>query len=220
MPNLWIEGGSHVKTSQDQTEQSGKTERLVRQFCAWAEQDFAKQVNPQAASQKVLVLTVDSQQRRELSDRLILATHGQYPVTAVTTLSFFRDEVRLFWTLLVKKLNLKAQFPLLLRVENEQELALEVWKERILSGRLQMEGISRDRLVRRLLDLFLLAAYSGRDISEIPVLLQAGQETNTESIANASINAHTSEDVSEQWQAIGEALQEWRTYCWERGLLC
>ena len=213
MANLWIEGGSHGKTGQAQT--SGKTARLVQQFCDWAEQDFTKQVNPQAASQKVLVLTVDSQQRRELSDRLILATHGQYPVTAVTTLSFFRDEVRLFWTLLVKKLNLKAQFPLLLRVENEQELALELWKERILSGRLQMEGISRDRLVRRLLDLFLLAAYSGRDISEIPAILQAGQETNTESIANDSINEHT----SEQWQEIGEALQEWRTYCWERGLL-
>jgi len=226
MANLWIECGSHGKDAQDntrrgrarqdKTEQSGKTERIVQQFCDWAEHDFAKQVNPQAASQKVLVLTVDSQQRRELSDRLILATHGQYPVTAVTTLSFFRDEVRLFWTLLVKKLNLKAQFPLLLRVENEQELALELWKERILSGTLKMEGVSRDRLVRRLLDLFLLAAYSGRDISEIPAILQAGQETNIESMEETDpvIN-----NVSEQWQEIGEALQEWRTYCWERGLL-
>ena len=54
MANLWIEGGSC----------SGKSERLVQQFCEWAETDFAKQTNPQAASQKVLVLAVDSQQRR------------------------------------------------------------------------------------------------------------------------------------------------------------
>ena len=60
MTNLWIEGGSRC----------GKTERIVQRFCDWAETDFAYQSNPQAASQKVLVLTVDSQQRRELSDRL------------------------------------------------------------------------------------------------------------------------------------------------------
>ncbi len=118
MSNLWIEGGS----------KSGKTERIVQRFCDWSETDFAYQSNPQAASQKVLVLTVDSQQRRELGDRLMIATHGSYPVTAVTPLSFFHDEVRLFWTLLVKKLDLKAQFPLLLRVENEQELANKLWK--------------------------------------------------------------------------------------------
>jgi hypothetical protein len=155
MTNLWIEGGSH----------SGKTERVVQQFCDWAETDFANQSNPQAASQKVLVFAVDSQQRRNLSDRLMMETHGRYPVTTVTPLSFFRDEVRLFWTLLVKKLNFKAQFPLLLRVENEQELANKFWKDRIETGTLQMEGIGRERLVRRLLDLFLLAAYSGRNIN-------------------------------------------------------
>ena len=153
--NLWIEGGSW----------SGKTERLVQKFSDWAETDFAYQANPQAASQRVLALTVDSQQRRHLSDRLMIATHGSYPVTAITPLSFFRDEVRLFWTLLVKNLDFKAQFPLLLRVENEQELANKLWKNRIETGTLLMEGVGRDRLVRRLLDLFLLAAYGGREIN-------------------------------------------------------
>ncbi len=203
MTNLWIEGGSL----------SGKSERLVQQFCEWAETDFAKQTNPQAASQKVLVLAVDSQQRHNLSDRLIIATHGRYPVTAITPLSFFRDEVRLFWTLLVKKLDLKAQFPLLLRVENEQELANQRWSDRLKTRTLQMEGISRDRLVRRLLDLFLLAAYGGRDITDIPAILNAGIETN---IANLEAGL---EIGLEQWQEIGAALQEWREYCWERGLL-
>jgi len=204
MTNLWIEGGSW----------SGKTERVVQQFCDWAETDFVNQSNPQAASQKVLVIAVDSQQRRKISDRLTIATHGRYPVTAVTPLSFFRDEVRLFWTLLVKKLDFKAQFPLLLRVENEQELANKLWKDRIETGTLQMEGIGRDRLVRRLLDLFLLAAYGGREITEIPAILNAGIETN---ILEGSEEDATS--VLEQWQEIGEALLEWRKYCWERGLL-
>ena len=204
MSNLWIEGGS----------KSGKTERIVQRFCDWSETDFAYQSNPQAASQKVLVLTVDSQQRRELGDRLMIATHGSYPVTAVTPLSFFRDEVRLFWTLLVKTLDLKAQFPLLLRVENEQELANKIWKDRIETGTLQMEGIGRDRLVRRLLDLFLLAAYGGREISEIPAILNAGIETNIPENPEGGEN-----NILEQWQEIGEALQEWRKYCWERGLL-
>jgi len=204
MTNLWIEGGS----------KSGKTERIVQQFCDWAETDFAYQSNSQAASQKVLVLTVDSQQRRNLSDRLMIATHGNYPVTAITPLSFFRDEVRLFWTLLVKKLDFKAQFPLLLRVENEQELANKLWKDRMETGTLLMEGIGRDRLVRRLLDLFLLAAYGGREITEIPAILNAGIETNV--IENLE---DTGNSILAQWQEIGEALREWRKYCWDRGLL-
>lgn len=207
MTNLWIEGGSR----------SGKTERMVNKFCDWAETDFAYQSNPQAASQKVLVLAVDSQQRRQLSDRLMVATHGRYPVTAVTPLSFFRDEVRLFWTLLVKKLDLKAQFPLLLRVENEQELANQLWKSRIETGTLQMEGVGRDRLVRRLLDLFLLAAYGGQDLGEIPVILSNGIETNLTESPENSENFET--NTIEKWQEVGEALQEWRKYCWDRGLL-
>ena len=211
MTNLWIEGGSR----------SGKTERMIQQFCYWAETDFAQQTNPQAASQKVLVLAVDSQQRRNLGDRLILATHGKYPVTAATPLSFFRDEVRLFWTLLVKKLDFKAQFPLLLRVENEQELADQVWKDRLDMGTLRRSGLGRDRLVRRLLDLFLLAAYGGHDLREIPAILNTGIEMNSLAIDadhNSGNNSEASE-ILEQWQEIGEALQEWRNYCWERGLL-
>lgn len=204
MTNLWIEGGSR----------SGKTQQIVQRFCDWAETDFAYQSNPQAASQRVLVLTVDSQQRRELSDRLTMAAHGSYPVTAITPLSFFRDEVRLFWTLLVKELDFKAQFPLLLRVENEQELANKLWKNRIETGTLLMEGVGRDRLVRRLLDLFLLAAYGGRELNEIPAVLNAGIETN----AIDSIE-ETENKILEQWEEIGEALLEWRKYCWDRGLL-
>jgi hypothetical protein len=200
MTNLWIEGGSN----------SGKTDRMVSCFCDWTETDFVNQSNPQAASQKVLVLAINAQQRRIMSDRLMIATHGCYPVTSATPISFFQDEVCLFWTLLVKKLNLKAQFPLSLRIENEQELASQLWNDRLDAGTLWIEGLGRDRLVRRLLDLFLLATYGGHELSKIPAILNAGIETNmSESSAN----------ISEQWQEIGAALQEWREYCWEKGLL-
>ncbi len=203
--NLWIEGGSL----------SGKTERMVQQFSSWCELDFAQQNNPQAASQQVLAIAVDSQQRRKLSDRLMVATQGKYPVTAVTPLSFFHSEVELFWTLLVKKLQIKAQFPLLLRIENEQELALQVWEDR-LGRNLQMEGIGRDRLVRRLLDLLLLAAYAGQDIAVIPEILNQGIETLAR---DPDISEEAIALPSELWQEIGDALTEWRNYCWERGLL-
>ena len=208
--NLWIEGGSL----------SGKTEQMLQQFRSWCELDFATQDNPQAASQRVLAIAVDSQQRRKLSDRLMVATQGKYPVTAVTPLSFFHSEVELFWTLLVKKLQIKAQFPLLLRIENELELASQVWEDR-LGHNLQMEGIGRDRLVRRLLDLLLLAAYAGQDLIAIPEILERGIETLTSD--HADINAETSKEVialpTKLWQEIGDALAEWRSYCWQRGLL-
>ncbi|OIP74911.1 MAG: hypothetical protein AUK48_08770 [Oscillatoriales cyanobacterium CG2_30_44_21] len=204
MTNLWIEGCSC----------SGKTARIIQHFCDWTEQDFAHQPNPQAASQKVLVFAVDAEQRRNLSDRLIVATHGKYPATVVTPLSFFRDEVCLFWTLLVKELQLKAQFPLFLRVENEQELAALCWRDRLEMQTLQMESVGRDRLVRRFLDLYLLAAYGGRSIQEVPAILNVGLESITDLASGESIG-----NILEQWQEIGEALAEWRDYCWDRGLL-
>ena len=190
--NLWIEGGSG----------NGKRERMIQQFGIWAEQDFCHRANPQAASQKVLLLAIDSEQRRNFSDRLLLLTHGRYPITAATPLSFLQNEVRLYWTFLVKELGIKAQFPLVLRVENEQELAAQCWQQR-LDGHLEMEGVGRDRLVRRMLDLLLLAAYGGYAIESIPAMLTKGIDS-----AQAPL-----------WLEMGAALQDWRKYCWEAGLL-
>jgi hypothetical protein len=177
---------------------------MVQWFQDWAATDFATQANPQGASQQVLLIAIDANQSRQFSDRLIIATHGQYPITAVTPLSFLRNEVELFWSFLVKKLHLKAQFPLVLRVENEQELALKYWEERLDRGDLPMAGVGRDRLVRRLLDLFLLAVSAGKDLRTIPSILAQGlPDTMDEPIS----------------QAIGEALLDWRQYCWDLGLL-
>jgi len=195
MSNLWIQGGSR----------SGKSDRAVEEFCFWAETELAFDRNPQAASQSVLVLSIDAEQRQLLSDRFSQATQGKYPVTAATPISFFRDQVLLFWPLLVRLLKFKAQFPIMLRVENEQEIASEVWAEAIRSGALRMEGVGIDRLVRRLLDLFLLAANAGKSIQDVPEILGRGIVGMKES--------------GELLPAIATALTDWRTYCWEHGLL-
>jgi hypothetical protein len=195
MSNLWIQGSSR----------SGKSQKACEQFEAWVATEISQQPNPQAASQTVLVLSVDAEQRQLMSDRLMRATHGQYPVTAVTPISFFRDQVLLFFPLLVRSLKLKAQFPILLRVENEQELAMQLWADDIEVGLLKMEGVSRDRLVRRMLDLFLLAANSGKAISEIPTILHQGFAENSES-----------KDIYEE---MGKALSHWQQFCWQHGLL-
>jgi hypothetical protein len=199
MSNLWIQGSSR----------SGKSQKACEQFEAWVATEISQQPNPQATSQTVLVLSVDAEQRQLMSDRLMRATHGQYPVTAVTPISFFRDQVLLFFPLLVQSLKLKAQFPILLRVENEQELAMQLWADDLNEvGLLKMEGVSRDRLVRRMLDLFLLAANSGKAITEIPTILQQGfaEQENTNNTNNT-------------YENIGKALLDWQQFCWQNGLL-
>jgi hypothetical protein len=198
MSNLWIQGSSR----------SGKSQKACEQFEAWVATEISQQPNPQATSQTVLVLSVDAEQRQLMSDRLMRATHGQYPVTAVTPISFFRDQVLLFFPLLVRSLKLKAQFPILLRVENEQELAMQLWADDLEVGLLRMEGVSRDRLVRRMLDLFLLAANSGKAIAEIPAILQQGfaEQENTNNTNNT-------------YDHIGSALSDWQQFCWQNGLL-
>jgi hypothetical protein len=197
MSSIWIQGSSR----------SGKSQRACEQFCTWLETEISQQPNPQAESQTVLVLSVDAEQRRLFSDRLSHATHGQYPVTATTPIGFFRDQVLLFFPLLVRSLRLKAQFPILLRVENEQELAMKLWTEDLDEGRLRIEGVSRDRMVRRLLDLYLLAANSGKAIDEIPGILQQGLENDG------------NQNTKNTYAYCSTALTAWQQFCWQHGLL-
>ncbi|HAC63215.1 MAG TPA: hypothetical protein DCF68_06650, partial [Cyanothece sp. UBA12306] len=117
---LWIEG----------TTRSGKTTRLVKEFCDWVGQkhdplskiDADNRIDQKLAS-SLLVLSANDQNRRELADQLSLSVQGSYPIICKTPLGFIADEVVLFWPLLFEELQLKAQFPLLLRPETEQELA-------------------------------------------------------------------------------------------------
>jgi hypothetical protein len=189
MDNIWVRGSSR----------SGKSEYLVQQFCQLTD----KSTLTKTATQSVLIFSVDADARKNLSDRLALATDRK-SFTAVTPLSFFRNEVMLFFPLLMAKLKLQSQFPILLRVENEQELATNLWaKEFDLD--LKMSGVSNMRLVRRILDLFLLAAYSRKDLTYIPQMLKEGIDLSAQS--------------PELWDAVAIALARWREFCWAKGLL-
>jgi hypothetical protein len=198
---------------------------LVKQFSSWVQtenpnhelfysiksgqkKDYRQQKHPylQQTEPSVLVLAANDDNRRELADKIITSTQGKYPVRAKTILGFFQDEIILFWPLLIQSLGLKAQFPVRLRPETEQELATKLWRSRLDEDFLQALGGSEYRGVRRILDLLQLAAYSGvacEDISQILTKALVPQE-NT---------------VNLDPQLLGSLLLDWRNWCLERGLL-
>jgi len=216
--SFWIVGPSRC----------GKTARLVDQFCIWvqrkldgreqlsiprqrqnvqgssARSSLPRRLNVEQTESAVLVFAANDDNRRELADRIVAATQGKYPVRSKTPLGFFQDEVILFWPLLIQLLNLKAQFPVRLRPETEQELATSLWRSELDEEILRSAGLSEYRLVRRILDLLQLAAYSGTPPEDIPSLLEQGLVEPSNS--------------SEVWAGIGK-LNSWRNWCLERGLL-
>ncbi|MEH2361961.1 recombinase family protein [Nostoc sp.] len=226
--SVWIVG----------TSRSGKTARLVEQFCSWVKSEnkdtelfytkrqgrkkgdglsatryahanakgdripeflYLKQTEP-----GVLVLAANDDNRRELGDRIVTSTLGKYPVRAKTPLGFFQDEVILFWPLLINSLNLKAQFPVRLRPETEQELATKLWRPQLDEEILRIAGVNESRLVRRILDLLQLAAYSGTPCEDITQILARGLGENTTTL---------------EPEFLGSLLLDWRNWCLERGLL-
>ncbi|MBD2244430.1 recombinase family protein [Nostoc sp. FACHB-888] len=211
--SVWIVGNSR----------SGKTTRLVEQFCSWVQPDkhysesfytkkqerkkgvhipeflYLKQTEP-----GVLVLAANDDNRRELGDIIVTSTLGKYPVRAKTPLGFFQDEVILFWPLLINSLNLKAQFPVRLRPETEQELATKLWRPQLDEEILRIAGVNESRLVRRILDLLQLAAYSGVHCEDIAQILTRGLGENTTTL---------------EPEFLASLLLDWRNWCLERGLL-
>ena len=208
LDSVWVAGSSNT----------GKTTRLVQQFCLWMEVDGEKysQVSNRRQKRKalnippkldwqqtepaVLVFAANNDNRQELVERIVTATGGKYPIRAKTPLGFFQDEIILYWPLLIGLLNLKAQFPVRLRPETEQELATRLWK---LEGEItSVAGVNEYRLVRRILDLLQLAAYSGTPTEEIGTVLAQGLEDEV--------------DVNVDYAQL---LLNWRSWCGERGLL-
>lgn len=61
-----------------------------------------------------------------------------------------------------------------------------------------------------MLDLFLLAANSGKAISEIPTILRQGFAENG--------NGDT-KDFNDPYEYMGKALSDWQQFCWQNGLL-
>ncbi|MBD2449768.1 recombinase family protein [Nostoc sp. FACHB-152] len=211
--SVWIVG----------TSRSGKTTRLVEHFCRWlqiehhnnelfytkkrgqkAGTSIPKTLALKQAEAGVLVLAANDDNRRELADKIVTKTLGKYPIRGKTPLGFFQDEVILFWPLLIELLNLKAQFPVRLRPETEQELATKLWREQLDAEVLQRAGVNEYRFVRRILDLLQLAAYSGKPCEAIAEVLETGLEES---------------GVNLEPEFLASLLLDWRNWCLERGLL-
>ena len=175
---------------------SGKTQQLL----AFADQTGADQRQP------LLVFAANGDNRIVLSNRLMETLSDRVATFTTSPAGFIQDEIILFWPLLVQQLDdVQAQFPLKLRPENEQMLATELWRSRLDSGILQVDGWREARMVRRSLDFLQLASQAGLPIEEIPARLKAGL---TGAIAPMAV-----------WDAVGEALIDWQNWCLQRGLL-
>ena len=185
----WIEGYTR----------SGKTTQTLYQTCQWLADAPTDRLGDQ-----ILVFTTDSDHRQQWDRQLLSLTEGRHSVTTTTPLSFCRDQVELYWSLLLQRLPLKAVMPMILRIENEQTLAKFCWGDLLTSGALYWQGVHPEKLVRRLLDWFLLGSYSSLSLTEILARLQKGLET---------------ELAPETWQVISQALAQWRDFCWQNGLL-
>lgn len=191
--SIWITGATR----------SGKTTRLIEQFCIWSKLAL-RQTSAQLGS-TVLFFAAIGDNRLALSDQLATVTHGRYHFDSTTPLGFFQDEVLLFFPLLVQQLGLNAQFALRLRPETEQELATRLWRSQLDAGNLHQAGVSEYYLVRRTLDLLQLAAAGGILHEEIALRLKAGLAEQDGS--------------PELWDCMTEALGNWWNWCLERGLL-
>ncbi|MBD2439665.1 recombinase family protein [Nostoc sp. FACHB-110] len=211
--SVWIVGNSR----------SGKTTRLVEHFCRWLKienqnhesfytktrvqktaNSFPKKLVLKQSEPGVLALAANDDNRRDFSDKIVTKTLGKYPIRAKTPLGFFQDEIILFWPLLIDSLHIKAQFPVRLRPETEQELATKLWREQLDAEVLQRAGVNEYRLVRRILDLLQLAAYSGTPCEGIAEVLQTG-------LPESGVNLEP--------EFLASLLLDWRNWCLERGLL-
>lgn len=193
---------------------SGKTARLLEQFCQWSAQ-AAPLPDPQALAHTpwqgrgLLVFTATGDTRIALVDRITtLAGSGSAAglsstsFDSTTPLGFFYDEVVLFWPLIIQHIPCSVRFPLRLRPETEQLLATRLWQPLLDSGQLQPEGTLSDyMMVRRLLDLQQLAGSAGVPVEDISILLSQGISSDRD------------------WSIFAQALQDWRRWCLDRGLL-
>jgi len=204
--SIWIVGAAR----------SGKTARLVEQFCIWSQtvKPVPSKVSDGWRSGRrragqtapaILVLAANGDNRLELADRIAVATEGKYTFHSTTPFGFFEQEVLLFWPLLVQSLETRAQFPLRLQPETELELAARLWRRELDEGILQQTGVSPNRMVRRTLDLLQLAAVSGTPREEIPSILEQGFAGDGGS--------------NNLWTSMGELLERWREWCLTRGIL-
>ncbi|WP_299403407.1 recombinase family protein [Acaryochloris sp. IP29b_bin.148] len=185
---------------------SGKTTALIQHLVDWSHASSitgGESVSP--AVKTALVFAVNADNRQGLMPAIAQATTGKIIVQSTTPLGFFEDEVMLFWPLVLKALGLQAQFPLRLRPETEQALAAQFWHTAPWEELQDLENMSPDRWVRRILDLLQLAAFGGIALEDLPRCLEDGlgdlkcDRTLTETLA--------------------QMLMDWRDWCLQQGLL-
>lgn len=224
--SLWITGGSR----------SGKTARLVEQFCLWSRSATAhlshlsetqttappesagtfNSANPLKTQPTVpvtLILAANGANKRDLVDRLTEASRGQYPFDATTPLGFFQAETILFWPLLIERLDLRAKFPVRLRPELEQELATELWSPELETGKLAVPGGNPVRPG---------SPEENRIVRRTLDLLQLAALSGTpiEDLPSILEQGQAFADIP---RAAGECMTEvllrWQDWCQQRGLL-
>jgi hypothetical protein len=195
---LWIRGQTR----------SGKTTRLVEEFAQWLE------VTPAARSQttQAIVLAATSDNQVALQEALLFASDYSCSPYIASPLGFIRREVFLFWPLLAQRLNLSTLFPLVLRSETEQELAVQFWQETAYRN-VYLPPKRLERSVRDELDIFLLALSSG-------VSSDVSSDRSGEPTIDARIQEHAAEAVALGVPQIrAETWRAWRDWCLERGFL-
>ncbi|MBD2579155.1 recombinase family protein [Oscillatoria sp. FACHB-1406] len=208
MVSVWIVG----------TSRSGKTDRLIAAFRRWVSDKIPSPQSGTALSPAALALAANDDNRRAIADRLSQTIEGSYPAIAKTPLGFISDEVMLFWPLLFERLAVKAQFPLRLRPETEQELATQLWRATLQGENALPPGINEYRFVRQTLDLLQLAGAAGIPAEEIPEILEAGlMAAEWDASLTANPTAVGGEAIAGKLR--GQLLLEWRQWCLERGLL-
>ncbi len=175
--HLWIEGYSR----------SGKTDLAIAELSHWETGG--------------LILTTDSGQRHRLEQELQARAIQPQQIVVESWQGWVQKQVVLFFPLLTRVLQLPSRFPIILRVEKEQELARDLWRSQMMQGELKVLGVNPDRLVRRLLDLYLLAGNSGKNIAVVGDLLAEGW------------------DVPLPTAAIATALKAWQEFCYQNSLL-
>ena len=184
---------------------SGKTSCLVEHFMTWVERErtLLKRQKKSILRTSALIFAANGHTRPELGDRLALAVGSNYPIICKTPLGFMSDEVILFWPLFFETLHLKAQFPLRLRPETEQELATRLWRLQFAEHNLPLS--QEYRLIRETLDLMQLAGAGGIALEKIGELLETGWPASVGQVISP-----------QERQAF---LINWRNWCIERGLL-
>ena len=190
--SVWIEGETRT----------GKTARLVTEFSNWiANSDYN---HSNLTRSKILVLAANDDTKRDLVDRLTVASSGLIPILGKTVLGFCQDEVKLYYPLLIASLNIPANFPLRLRPETEQELATRLWRTELDTEKWRFFPGDEYRFVRRILDLYQLAGSSGVEIESIALILKRGFPL-------------PEADPIYDW--VGELLITWRNWCLQQGFL-